>query len=505
MKKSKNTIFIQLLIILAIAIVVNILAGKWYARLDLTDDNRYTLSDATLNILENLEEPVTISTYFTADLPPQLIQIRRDFKDMLVEYANYSDGMVNYEFIDPGKDEENEQEALRAGIQPVLLNVREKDQVKQQRVFIGAVLKMGERKEVLPVIAESASFEYDLSSAIKKISIEKKPVIGLIQGHGEPGFQELEQAVESLNVLYKIEPIDLGDAAVDLSKYKTLVLLAPTDSIPENQLSMLDDFMQNYGNLFIGMNRVIGDFRTVRGSALNTGLESWLSKKGIQIQPDFVVDASCGTVGLTQNRGGFRMTTQVQFPYLPLVRNFANHPATEGLEQVMFEFASSVSFTGDSTIQFTPLVMSSENAGRKPTPLMFEVQKDWNKADFPEKNITMAAAFEGALSGQRPEEKMVVVSDGDFAISGNNQRGQSEDNISLLVNSIDWLSDDTGLIELRTKGITSRPIDQLEDSTKSLLKYTNFLLPIILVILYGIIRQQRNKNIRVKRMEEGYV
>jgi ABC-type uncharacterized transport system involved in gliding motility auxiliary subunit len=171
----------------------------------------------------------------------------------------------------------------------------------------------------------------------------------------------------------------------------------------------------------------------------------------------------------------------------------------------MFEFASSVSFTGDSTIQFTPLVMSSENAGRKPTPLMFEVQKDWNKADFPEKNITMAAAFEGALSGQRPEEKMVVVSDGDFAISGNNQRGQSEDNISLLVNSIDWLSDDTGLIELRTKGITSRPIDQLEDSTKSLLKYTNFLLPIILVILYGIIRQQRNKNIRVKRMEEGYV
>jgi ABC-type uncharacterized transport system involved in gliding motility auxiliary subunit len=283
------------------------------------------------------------------------------------------------------------------------------------------------------------------------------------------------------------------------------VLLAPTDSIPENQLSMLDDFMQNYGNLFIGMNRVIGDFRTVRGSALNTGLESWLSKKGIQIQPDFVVDASCGTVGLTQNRGGFRMTTQVQFPYLPLVRNFANHPATEGLEQVMFEFASSVSFTGDSTIQFTPLVMSSENAGRKPTPLMFEVQKDWNKADFPEKNITMAAAFEGALSGQRPEEKMVVVSDGDFAISGNNQRGQSEDNISLLVNSIDWLSDDTGLIELRTKGITSRPIDQLEDSTKSLLKYTNFLLPIILVILYGIIRQQRNKNIRVKRMEEGYV
>jgi len=74
-----------------------------------------------------------------------------------------------------------------------------------------------------------------------------------------------------------------------------------------------------------------------------------------------------------------------------------------------------------------------------------------------------------------------------------------------MVNSIDWLSDDTGLIDLRTKGITSRPLDQLEDGQKMLLKWVNFLLPILLIIIYGIVRMQRTRNRRVKRMEEGYI
>jgi len=73
-----------------------------------------------------------------------------------------------------------------------------------------------------------------------------------------------------------------------------------------------------------------------------------------------------------------------------------------------------------------------------------------------------------------------------------------------MVNSIDWLSDDTGLIELRTKGVVSRPIDQLEEGTQNLLKYLNFLLPIILVLIYGFIRMQRKKITRIKRMEESY-
>ena len=103
---------------------------------------------------------------------------------------------------------------------------------------------------------------------------------------------------------------------------------------------------------------------------------------------------------------------------------------------------------------------------------------------------------------------MVVISDGDFLVNGDGQNARQlqPDNISLAVNSIDWLSDDTGLVELRTKGVTSRPLDpSLEDGTKTFLKYLNFLLPIILIIAFGIIRFQIRRNIRNKLMQTSYV
>ena len=118
--------------------------------------------------------------------------------------------------------------------------------------------------------------------------------------------------------------------------------------------------------------------------------------------------------------------------------------------------------------------------------------------------LVVAAIIEGRLSG-KSSSKIVLVSDGDFAI-GNPKSGNQlpRDNVSLLVNSIDWLSDDTGLIELRTKGVTSRPIKEMEHGTKVFLKWFNFLAPIILIIIYGLIRMQMNNNKRIKRMEVSH-
>jgi ABC-type uncharacterized transport system involved in gliding motility auxiliary subunit len=102
---------------------------------------------------------------------------------------------------------------------------------------------------------------------------------------------------------------------------------------------------------------------------------------------------------------------------------------------------------------------------------------------------------------------MVVIGDGNFAVNGAGQQAQqiNADNVNLMVNAIDWLTDDTGLIELRTKGVTNRPLDQLEDGRKTFLKYLNFLLPILLIIFYGIVRSQRNRALRYKRMQENFV
>jgi ABC-type uncharacterized transport system involved in gliding motility auxiliary subunit len=255
----------------------------------------------------------------------------------------------------------------------------------------------------------------------------------------------------------------------------------------------------------MAINRVKGDFSTAYGTAITTGLETWLRNKGLEVEDNFITDVNCGSVAVQQQQGFFTINRNIKFPYLPIINNFPDHPITKGLEAVILQFASTIRYTGDSTKTFTPIALTSDQSGSFATPQYFDIQKEWTEVDFPLGPQVVAGILEGDLAGGLPS-KMVVVSDGDFAINGPRERSQQlqPDNVSLMVNSIDWLSDDTGLIELRTKGIVYRPIDQLKDETKTFLKLLNFLLPLVLVIIYGVIRMQRNRNIRIKRLEENY-
>ncbi|GAB1445997.1 MAG: Gldg family protein [Cyclobacteriaceae bacterium] len=500
----KQKLYLTTVLVIAILLVFNLLANEFHLRFDLTDEKQYTLSEATRDILKNLEEPVTVKAYFSEDLPPNVIKARQDFQEMLVEYASLSKGMLLYEFINPNENEANEQDALSHGIQPVLINVREKDQVKQQKAFLGATVALDDRSDVIPLIQPGTAMEYALSTAIKKISVKDKPTVGFLQGHGEPPLNELSQLQNQLAVLYNIVEVRL-DAEEVSDNVNTLVIIRPTDSISYPELNRIDNFLLRGGHVAIAMNRVAGDLQNASGTSLNTGLENWLQQKGIVVENNFVVDANCGAVTVQQQQGFFTMQTNVSFPFLPRISNFPDHAITKGLENVLFEFASSIRYSGDSTKRFTPIVLTSEKSNTLGAPQFFNIQKQWTDADFPLHHLTVGATIEGKLSGDTPS-KMVVIADGDFVVSGSPQRPRQlqPDNVSLMANSIDWLSDDTGLIALRTKGVTSRPIDELEDSTKTILKYVNFLAPLLLVMGYGLIRMQRNRMKRLKRMSENY-
>ncbi len=505
--KRQKSLTTYIVLIVAVLILINIVSDKFFFRLDFTQDNRYTLSNATKNILNSLDEPVTITAYFTEDLPPDIAKTRRDFKELLVEYASLSKGEVVYEFVDPSKDPTLEQKAVQAGVQPVIVNVREKDQVKQQKVFLGAYLQKGEETDVIPFMKPGVAMEYALSSSIKKISVVDKPVIAFVQGDGEPPLEAFQQVMSSLNVLYNIEPLNLRDSIPDdLSRFKTIALVAPKDSLPGYLLQQLDNYLSQGGSLFIAMNRVEGDFSTAQGSSVETGLERWLMGKGLNVESSFIIDMNCGSVSVRQQQANFTYNTQVRFPYLPIISTFEEHPVTEGLEGVVLQFASPITFTGDTTLRYTPIAKTSEKSGTQQVPLQFNINKRWTDTDFPLSQLTVGAILEGKISGNG-ESRILLITDGDFAVNGSGRQTQQvqPDNASLMVNSIDWLSDDTGLIELRTKGITQRPLDQLEDGKKALLKWLNFLLPIIIIVVYGIIRMQFNRNLRTKRMEEGYV
>lgn len=498
----KTKLYSSAALTIGIILALNLLSTEFHVRLDLTEDQQYTLSPATEDILENLEDPITVKAYFSKNLPPHIGKSRKDFQELLVEYNSLSDGMIAYEFIDPNEKEEYQTEAMNNGIQPVLIDVREKDQMKQQRAFLGATISLGEKEEVIPFMGPGAAIEYELSTAIKKLSVSDKPVVGFLQGHGEAPLAEMSEASKQLSILYDTQEITLSDSTGIPPHIRTIAIIRPQDSIPASHLEKLDNFLSAGGRLFIAMNRVTGDIQNSYGFAQGTGLENWLAQKGLQVEDSFVIDASCGSISVPQRMGPFMVQANVSFPFVPVISNFADHAITGGLEGLLLEFASPVRFTGDSTRRFTPLAFSSDKSNTLKAPQFFDIQKNWTEEDFPQQNITVAAALEGISS----EGKIVVISDGELVINGagQQQRRIQLNNLSFFSNAIDWLSDDTGLIALRTKGATFRPIEQLEASTKTILKYTNFLLPILLVIGYGIFHAQRNRMIRFKRMSENY-
>jgi len=495
-----NKIYVTTILIVFIVVVINLLSGEFHLRMDFTEGNQYTLSDATEDILESLEEPVTIKAYFSEDLPPNVSKTRKDFQEMLVEYSSMADGMLEYEFINPNESEAAQNEAAQNGIQQILINVREKDQVKQQKAFLGAVVIQGSKQEAIPFIQPGAAMEYSLSTAIKKLAVSVKPPIGFLTGHGEPALSELSQLTTQLGVLYSPQEVTFTDTTDVPTNITTLVVIRPMDSIPEAHLAKLDGFMQRGGSMVFAINRVDGNLQNAYGTPVSTGLETWLQGKGIEVAPDFVADAKCGAVTVQQQTPFGMMQTQMAFPYLPIIGKFADHPVTKGLETVMLQFASTVRYVGDTSRRFTPLIFSSEKSNSFPAPLMFDINKQWSENDLPLNGIVLGGVVEGNQGGKA--SRLIVIGDGDFPISGQ-QRAQP-DNVNLLSNAIDWLADDTGLIELRTKGVSSRPIDEMDDSTKAIVKYANFGLPLLLVVVYGIVRFQRNRMRRLKRMSENY-
>ncbi len=503
MRNRKQLIY-SFLLIVGVLVLINILSATFFARIDFTEDKRYTLSKATKKILKELKQPVTVTAYFSKDLPAELTKARRDFKDILVEYSNRSRNKVVYEFLNPSENDESEQKATQAGIQPRLIRVREKDQEKQQKVYIGAVVKVGEKSEIIPEILPGSSMEYGLSAAIKKLTTSEKPSIGLLQGNGEPSLAGIGQAYAALDILYNVEPVYMTDSTYTLNKYKTLAMVNPKDTIPEKYLQQIDRFLSEGGNLFVAVNHVDAGGQGNMGILTNNGIIGWLKKKGLAIADNAVVDANCGYASAQQQ--GF--TYQFKFPFLPIITNFSKHPITEGLDAVILQFASQVSFSGDASKSFVPLATTSEKSGTQNLPAYFDINKQWGDADFPLKNIVIAAAVTPNLG---KGGKIVAISNGTFAINGESQQPNQQPrqldpgNVNLLVNSIDWLSDETGLIDLRTKGIKVRMLDQIDDGKKTFLKYLNFFLPILLIIGYGIYRFNRNRAIRMKRMEAHYV
>ena len=488
-----------ILLVGGILVVSNLIGLNVFLRLDFTDDQVYSLSDASKDLVRNLEDPVTLTAFFTGDLPPEFEANRRFLKDKLDDYRAYGGANVEYRFVDPSEDEALEAEAARYSIQPVQIQVVEENSVQLKNAYMGLALQYESKREVIPFVQDMSRLEYDITSSIRRMTREEKPMVGFLSGNGEPNpMQDMPILNEGLGANYDVRtvqaPVLLGDEKPDI-----LMIVSPADTIPPEDLQAIDEFIMNGGHTAMLINRVSADLQMGQATELHTGIETLLEAYGATLTPNLIMDENNSTVTISRQQGFFRVQQQIQYPLFPVATNFnRENMMVSRLPNMMFYFVSSI----DTTVVLPPgvtrepLIYSSNQSGEQRG--FFMLQPTQTTASLSGGPFVLGAAYTGAFpSAFDPTRtglptRLVVIGDGD--LFDETLLGAPAGQHAILgLNIVDWLGQDEAMLSIRAKSLQARNLREVGDRTKSIVKYSNMAGPILLVMLFGLVRWRRRR------------
>ncbi len=500
---NKRSFTIYILVVIAIVVVLNLVSRNFFFRLDFTDNKMYSLSPSSKSVVKKIEDILTMKVYFSENLPGEYGNNRRYLQDILEEYAAFSDGNIRFEFYLPDNDEQLEQEAQKYGIQPVQLQVIENDKLEIKKVYMGLVLLYEDRREPIPIIQTTTGLEYEITTKIKKLVDTDKKVIGFASFSGHT--TKNQNLTQILQEAYTIRPVDLSKeipANIDL-----LLVNGVTDSVDAAELQRLEDFLGRSGNLFITQAKITANLQQQTGAVIKSNIYGLLDQAGLHLKDNLVLDRVCGQVSVMQNRGFFRMNTAMDYPFFPLVREFSDHPIVKSLEQVRMIFPSEIAYdpllidTVGTAPQIQPLLITSKYSAVMEG--MFNLSPMQNPAfemlTQPGKVVAAIGTVNNPETGAVGQ--ILLVSDTDFF---SDESGASiMENMIFVQNAVDYLLGDSELVLLRSREITTRPLEEIDDAARARLKWTNLLLPALLIIGLGIYQWKKEAK-RAKIIEEIY-
>ena len=469
-----------------------------FFRWDLTDNKMYSLSESSKSVVSKIDDLMTLKVYFSNNLPGEYGNNRRYLQDILEEYAAYSDGNLTFEFYEPETDEDLQADAQKSGIQPVQLQVIENDKVEVKRVYMGLVFMYEDAREVIPVIQTTTGLEYEITTNIKKLVDSNKASIAIASTSTQTVANE--NIVQILRQRFNVRNITLDSVIpADIS---TILMNGVSDSLSVDERLNLEDYVANGGNLIIAQNRLNVDIQTQQVTPITSDIFEFLSNYGFQIEENLVLDKVCGKVNVQQNMGIFRMAVPMDYPFLPIIQNFNDNEAVvSGLEGLRTMFPSEIIL--DSLPNTSVLFSSSDKSttisefyNLNPDPKVNPVF-----SQLKEKGKILAARAEVLNDESGIVGQVILVSDSKFF--ADNGGGASPENHIFVLNAIDFLLGDSELISLRSREITNRPLEEIEDDAKVKWKWANILLPSLFIVGFGFIRLRGEKN-RAVMLEELY-
>ncbi len=483
----------SLIIIGLILVVVNVIAVSLFVRVDLTDDDVYSLSPASIELVRALEDPVTVRAFFTSDLPAPYNSNRRFLKDKLDDYRAYGGRKVQYQFVDPSSESQTEEEVRRIGIPPIQIQVIERDNVQLKSAYMGVSIEFGGEREIIPVVQDLSTLEYDITSAIRRLTRDELPVVGFLTGHGEPSvFQDMSSLRQALARNYDVRAVSASASGLD-PQPEALVIVAPKDTMPAEHVRAIDRYVQEGGRLALLLNEVTADIQQGQASALDVGLKPLLEAYGIGLRTDLVSDVQSSVVTVQQQSGFFNIARQIEYPFLPIASRFnSENMMVNRLREMLFYFVSTIDTSMVAPgVRVEPLVYSSPRSATQEGFFFIQPMMD-RRPEYEDGPFTLAAAYTGTFpspfdtSNESAPTRIVVVADGDFL--NESVLGRIPGNIEFGLNMVDWLVQDEELMEIRAKKIEPRALEDVDDGSRPWIKYANMFGPAILVILFGLVR-----------------
>ena len=462
----------------------------------------YSLSESSKSVVGKIDDRFTMKVYFSDNLPNKYGNNRRYLQDILEEYAAYSGGNIHFEFFRPDDDEKMKEDAQKSGIQPVQLQVIENDNLEVRRVYMGMVFLYEDRRETIPVIQTTTGLEYEITTKIKKLVDTNKETIAIAKTSGQIEIKN-ENISQLLRQRYTVRGTNLGQ---EVSNDIALILInGMEDSLTSGERKNLENFVGRGGNILLAQNRIKTDLSTQQANPIDSDIFSLLDSYGLHIEPNLVLDLNCGKVNVQQNLGFIRIPVPMDYPFLPIIKenSFNNDMLmVSGLEALRLMFPSELTIN-DSMFNIIPLFTSSDQSTTMQE--FFNLNPDPN-ANPSFRQLNENGKILGAVAEVLQEDsgilsQIILITDSKFM--SDDGGGAAGENHIFIMNAVDYLLGDRELITLRSREITSRPLEDLEDAEKSRWKWINILLPSILVVGFGFIQLKR-ENGRAKILEEIY-
>lgn len=530
-------------------VVLNALGAYLYVRHDFTQDKRYTLSKVTNNIVDRIEEPIEIDVFLKGNFPQEFRKLQSETKQLLEEFQARNSN-VRFRFIDPseegGSQEQILEELFNFGLKPVTVSVNNKGTQSQQLVYPWAIVSKGEkatRVQLLKnlmganteekVISSVQHLEYAFADALHKVTQEKSKKIAILKGNGELEDMYIADFLMSVRESYHIAPFTLDSVAVapqktleQLKEYDLAVIAKPTKPFTEEQVEVLDQYVMNGGKTMWLLDQVQADFDSLKntGSMLaynkDQSLGEMLFKYGVRLNANLVKDEIGTPIKLAIGKQG----SETQYgdfvwKFAPFVYPEAEHPIVKNIEGVKLDFASSIdtlkngvsktvllSSSKYSMLVGVPNEISFEVLNEETTPELFEGKGSYIMGVLLEGNFTSVyknRVLPFNLKEPQYESKptqMVVISDGDIVRNQVDSKGTPLElgydrwvnklygNKEFLLNTVNYLLDDNGLIDLRTKEVKIPMLDKMRVSQRyNTIQLIVLILPIVIVMFFGAI------------------